>query len=152
MNAVIITDNAEERTLLARVIQQAGLTVRPAPDFTNLLQSWDATRVDLVIVAQSSQQLPDAIHQLRLMSAATIIVIADFVSADVRGALYEAGADLVLVRPYSQRLLILQAGIMAQQGCGHSLRQQLAKRPMATQPVEPFITPVNQARSALLYS
>jgi CheY-like chemotaxis protein len=127
MKAVIITNNGEERILLTHVVERAGLLVQPTDNFDSVVQGWPKAPADLVILAQASEQLQDALHQARLVTPAPIIVVTDFINDRTRVALYEAGADLVLVRPYSPRLLMVQAGIMAQQGHGRSSRQPTSR-------------------------
>ncbi|CAN5710968.1 hypothetical protein BH10CHL1_BH10CHL1_08190 [soil metagenome] len=150
MRAIIISHNGEERILLAQVLQQAGLSVHPTDNFDSFVQGWAPAPVDLVILALPSEQLQATMHQARIMTTAPIIVIADFINDSARVALYEAGADLVLVRPYSPRLLMVQAGIMAQQGYGRSSYQPI-RQLVTPMPAEALLA-APRLRSAALYS
>ncbi|MCX6044619.1 MAG: hypothetical protein NT075_05855 [Chloroflexi bacterium] len=150
MKAIIITPNGAERILLAQVLQQAGLSVQPTDNFDSFVQGWASTSVDLVILALPAEQLQMAMPQTRLITNAPLIVIADFINDSARVALYKAGADLVLVRPYSPRLLMVQAGIMAQQGYARSAQQPI-RQLVAPMPAESFLSGSRQ-RSATLYS
>ncbi len=116
MNAAIIAPDTEERIQLTNVLQSAGLTVLIVNHFDDLNQGWSTQPIDLVVFAQPTEQLLDAIRHTRQITSAPIIAITNFIHDDVRVSLYGAGADLVLVRPYSPRLLMVQAGMMAQHG------------------------------------
>ena len=151
MNAIIITQNAEERMLLTQVMQWAGLSVLSNQNFDSFAQDALEKPVDLIILAQETTQLQDAMWHARRVSGAPIIVIADFINDDARVALYEAGADLVLVRPYSPRLLMVQAGMIAQRGGGMAFPHP-SKVPAPMLSVEPFVPPVRPLRNASLYS
>ncbi len=116
MNAAIIAPQTQERIQLTDILQRAGLTVLTADHFDDLSQGWSTQPIDLVVFVQPTDHLLDAIRHTRQITSAPIIAITTFIHDDIRVSLYGAGADLVLVRPYSPRLLMVQAGMMAQHG------------------------------------
>jgi len=150
MNAAIIAPPTEERIQLMEVMQSAGLTVLIANHFDDLSQGWATQPIDLVVFVQPTDQLLDAIRHTRQITSAPIIAITNFIHDDVRVALYSAGADLVLVRPYSPRLLMVQAGMMAQHGFTMA-RAQPPRLPFNGVPV-PAAIPMAQGGRARLYS
>ncbi len=151
INAAIISENMEERMLLTQVMRMAGLSVWSDENFDKFPQSELENPIDLLILAPETAMLQEAVRQARLFSSAPMIVIADFINDDIRVRLYEAGADLVLVRPYSPRLLMVQAGMMAQRDVTLGLYQPF-QRPLAATPAGGFIPSVRSNVTAPLYS
>jgi DNA-binding response OmpR family regulator len=150
MNTAIITSDAEERIQLTDVLQRAGLTVQAVDHFDDLGQTGVSQPIDLVVLVQPTDQVLDAIRHTRQLTAAPIIAITHFIHDDVRVSLYDAGADLVLVRPYSPRLLMVQAGMMAQHGFG-MVRAQPSRLPFNRVAI-PTPMSVAQGTAARLYS
>lgn len=151
MKAVIINQNKEEQILLTQALQWAGLSVQAEENVEYLLLRERADPADLLIFAQETPKLEEAIKQARLFSSAPIIAIADFIPEDTRVKLYEAGADLVLVRPYSPRLFMVQAGMLAQRELTRGIPQPF-QRPSLVAPLSVFVPPVHQPNSPPLYS
>ncbi|MFN8487190.1 MAG: hypothetical protein U0350_06320 [Caldilineaceae bacterium] len=151
MNAAIISANKEERILLTQVVRLAGLSVWGDENFDKFPQNGLDNPVDLLILAPETALLQAAVRQARLFSAAPMIVIADFINDDTRVKLYDAGADLVLVRPYSPRLLLVQAGMMAQRDVTLGLYQPF-QRPLAAASSPGFIPSARPVVGASLYS
>ncbi len=151
INAAIISNNMEERMLLTQVMRMAGLSAWSDENFDKFPQSELENPVDLLILAPETAMLQEAVRQARLFSSAPMIVIADFINDDTRVNLYEAGADLVLVRPYSPRLLMVQAGMMAQRDVTLGLYRPF-QRPLAPAPAGGFIPSVRSSVSTPLYS
>lgn len=150
MNAAIITSDTEERIQLTDVLQRAGLNTLVVDYFDDLSQAGASQPIDLIVFVQPTDQLLDAIRHTRQITSAPIIAITNFIHDDVRVSLYGAGADLVLVRPYSPRLLMVQAGMMAQ----HGFTMARAQPPRV--PFNPVTIPtpmsVAQGNVARLYS
>jgi DNA-binding response OmpR family regulator len=151
INAAIISENMEERMLLTQVMRMAGLSVWSDENFDKFTQSELENPVDLLILAPETAMLQEAVRQARLFSSAPMIVVADFIHDDTRVRLYDAGADLVLVRPYSPRLLMVQAGMMAQRDATLGLYQPF-QRPLAAASTGGFIPSVRSNVTAPLYS
>lgn len=107
MYAMLISQNNDERAVLSFVLQRAGLAVTSATDLERALKSWLERPADLIVLA-----LPgDCMEQSRRVRAETpvpLVMIVNPIEEDVHYALLEAGADLVLQRPFSARLLIAQ--------------------------------------------
>ncbi len=117
MYALLIAQDPDEMAVLSLVLQRAGLAVTTAKDLERAMQNWAERPADLVLVA-----LPggDPLAQVRLVRAETEVPLGVVVSAmdeDLHCALIEAGADLVIPRPFSARLLIAQVrGLLRRAG------------------------------------
>lgn len=115
MQAYIYTPQAVEAASIKSGLQTIGILVKTSKDPKDMLEHWPHTVVDLVIWAVDSvdEVLLNQLHQIRTQANSTIITITEFVTEKDKIRLYEAGADLVVDRPYS--LGILQAQIKSMQ-------------------------------------
>jgi DNA-binding response OmpR family regulator len=108
MYAMLLAKNADERALLSVVLQRAGLAVTTSNDLERALRSWLERPADLIVLALGGNPLVH-VRRTRAETPVPIIVVVNPVEEDVHYALLEAGADLVIPRPFSARLLIAQA-------------------------------------------
>ena len=107
MYAMLLAQNADERAVLTLVLQRAGLAVTTARDLERAMKGWLERPVDLVALALEGDPLGH-VHHVRSESPVPIISIVNPVEEHVHYALLEGGADLVISRPFSARLLIVQ--------------------------------------------
>ena len=108
MYAMLLADNADERAVLSLVLQRAGLAVTAARDLDRAMKSWLERPADLIVLALGGEPLA-LVRQTRADTPAPLIVIAAPMDEDAQFSVLEAGADLVIFRPFSARLLIAQA-------------------------------------------
>lgn len=108
MLALILCDEADETALLGLTAQRAGAMVQSSPRLEHALQILQRQQVDLIIIALRSGALVDTTRRIRRDSAISLAVISPSRDEDTLCRVYEAGADVVLTRPYSARLLIYQ--------------------------------------------
>ncbi len=107
MYAMLLAENADERAVLSLVLQRAGLAVTMAHDLGRAMKTWPERPADLLVLALGGDPLAHVRH-LRAETPVPIILIIDPVEEDTHYALFEAGGDLVIFRPFSARLLIVQ--------------------------------------------
>jgi DNA-binding response OmpR family regulator len=107
MYAMLLAGNADERAILSLVLQRAGLAVTMAHDLERAMKTWPERPADLLVLAFGGDPVAH-VRRIRADTPVPIISIVDPVVEDVHHALFEAGADLVVFRPFSARLLILQ--------------------------------------------
>lgn len=116
MYAMLIAQNADERAILSLVLQRAGLAVTTATDLERAMRSWTERPADLILLAVSGDPL-EQVRRVRAETEVPLAVIVDPVREDLHYDLLEAGADRVLARPYSGRLLIARVrGLMRRAG------------------------------------
>ena len=104
---MLIAQNPDERAVLSLVLQRSGVAVTMATELERAMRSWLERPADLLVVALDG----DAVAHVRRIRADTevpLIMIMRPVDEDLHYDLLQAGADLVLTRPYSTRLLIAQ--------------------------------------------
>jgi DNA-binding response OmpR family regulator len=107
MYAMLLAQNADERAVLSLVLQRAGLAVTTAADLERAMKTWLDRPADLIVLAIAGDPLVH-VSRTRSETLVPIVVIGDRVEEGSHCALLEAGADLVLCRPFSARLLIAQ--------------------------------------------
>jgi DNA-binding response OmpR family regulator len=118
MYALLLAQNADEKALLSVVLQRAGLAVTSAADREHAMLTWPERPADLILLAlQGNDPLAD-VRRIRNETAVPIIAIVDQTEESVHCQLLECGADLVLQRPYSARLLIAQVRALLRRAGG----------------------------------
>lgn len=106
MYALLITQDADEAAVLTLVLQRAGLAVTTARDLERAMQSWPERPADLILVALAKPDPIAQVHRIRGQTEVPLGIVVDSAAEDLQYALLEAGADLVIPRPFSARLLI----------------------------------------------
>jgi DNA-binding response OmpR family regulator len=107
MYALLICPNPDERALLSLALQRAGLAVTTAGALDRALDTWEERPADLILIAAAGDPL-DQIRRIRAETNVPVIQILDGSSEETLSQVLEAGADLVVARPFGARLLIAQ--------------------------------------------
>jgi DNA-binding response OmpR family regulator len=107
MYAMLLAQNVDERAVLSLVLQRAGLAVTTGYDLERAMKSWLDRPSDLIVMSLKGDLLAH-IRRARAESPVPVVVVVDPPDEDIHCALLEAGADLVVARPFSARLLIAQ--------------------------------------------
>ncbi len=107
MYAMLLADNADERAVLSVVLQRAGLAVTMSQNLERAMKSWLERPADLVVLALGGD-LASQVRHARAETPVPLVVITSPIDEDLHFSILEAGADMVVVRPFSSRLLIAQ--------------------------------------------
>jgi len=107
MYAMLLAKNTDERAVLSLVLQRAGLAVTAARDLDRAMKSWLERPADLIVMAIDGDPVA-LVRQTRADTPAPLIVVTNRTDEDTHFSVLEAGADLVIFRPFSARLLIAQ--------------------------------------------
>lgn len=107
MYAMLLAQNPDERAVLSLVLQRAGLAVTTGYDLERAMKSWLDRPSDLIVLSLKGDLLA-YIRRARAESPVPIVVVVDPPDEDIHCAILEAGADLVVARPFSARLLMAQ--------------------------------------------
>ena len=121
MYALLLTQNADERAVLSLALQRAGLAVTTATDLERALHAWSDKPTDLILLALRSDEALDDVRRIRTRTTVPIVLIANQIEEDTHYELLEAGADLVVSRPFSTRLLIAQMRALVRRSGGMPL-------------------------------
>jgi DNA-binding response OmpR family regulator len=115
MNALLICNDADETAILSLVLQRVGLAVGYAMDPDRAARMWAHQPADVVLMALRGAEHPvEAVRRLRAVMDVPLVVISAIGDEDDLIRAFQAGADWILVRPYSVRLLIPQLRALLQ--------------------------------------
>jgi DNA-binding response OmpR family regulator len=118
MQASLLAFNADEGAVLRLVLQRAGLAARITADLEEASRDWPNQNSDLLVLAFRRDVPIPFVRQLRARIAVPLVVISEPLSEDSRIDLLESGADLVISRPYSGRLLIAEIRALLRRTAG----------------------------------
>jgi len=108
VHALLVCDDEEETALLRLLLQRVGLTVQVASSLERAMQAHTERGVDAVVLALRVGSPRAQVLRVRRDSEAGVVLISSTDDEDEICGAYESGADVVVVRPYSARLLGMQ--------------------------------------------
>lgn len=120
MQALLLSDQTDESAVLRLILQRAGFTVHAVTDLDHALEVWTDRPSDIILIALTTQKT-ELLHQVRLLrgqAVVPIVAITEAPSENHRADLLDAGADVVVPRPYTVRFLIAQMRALARRGTG----------------------------------
>jgi len=106
LQAIIAAGDPEERDYLSFLLRHVGLAVARTAESRHLPSVLAEHPVDLILLALDQQQdIVDVTSQIRAVAQAPLVLVSERLSESQHCALLDAGADLVIERPYSSKLL-----------------------------------------------
>lgn len=107
MQAMVIAENKEDRDFIGFVIRHTGLAVATSMDSKRVVPTFTERPVDLILLSSANADSSlKTIEDLRKVAQQTpLILLIERLTEDQHCALLDAGADLVLERPFSPRIL-----------------------------------------------
>ena len=107
MESLIYSSHPGETSILGAIVQEAGSSFRAVKDIESVVDSVHHRPVDLAMlsIAGDSARYLQVIRQLRVHTVIPIVLIVDPLSEDAQVDLLDAGADLVITRPFGIRVL-----------------------------------------------
>jgi DNA-binding response OmpR family regulator len=117
MYALALVQNSDERAVLSLVLQRVGMAVTAGGGLERALRLWPERPADLILLALEGDPL-SLVRRVRAETTVPVVVIASQVDEEIHYELLEAGADLVVPRPFSARLLIAQVRALLRRTTG----------------------------------
>jgi DNA-binding response OmpR family regulator len=108
MRALLISQDPDESAILSLVLQRAGLNVTRSRQIPPNLKEENHDPFRLFMLASPEGSPLGPVKALRAQTQAPLIVIGGHLDEATQVVLLESGADLVVLRPFSARLLIVQ--------------------------------------------
>ena len=119
MYALLIAQNTDERAVLSLVLQRAGVAVTTGNELERAMRSWLERPADLILLALGGSLTGDtaggladdpvaSVGRIRAETEVPVVVVVDETREALHYDLLQSGADLVISRPFSARLLIAQ--------------------------------------------
>lgn len=108
MRALLISQDPDESAILSLILQRAGLNVTRSRQIPPNLREENHDTLRLFVLAAPEGSPLGQVRALRVQTQAPLIVIAEHLDEATQAVVLESGADLVILRPFSARLLIAQ--------------------------------------------
>lgn len=118
MYALLLARDSDEKAVLSLVLQRVGLAVNTTNDLERALQVWPQRPADLILLALGDDEPLTNVQCIRAETTVPIVVIVSQMGEGLHYELLEAGADLVIPRPFSARLLIAQVRALLRRAGG----------------------------------
>jgi len=108
MLALLACDDTVETAILSLALQLAGVNSSLTGDLNKALRSWPQRPADMVLLSLRRGSALELTRRVRGQTEVPLVLICNAHNEDVLCQVLEAGADLVIPRPYSVRLLAMQ--------------------------------------------
>ncbi|MBC7251604.1 MAG: response regulator transcription factor [Anaerolineae bacterium] len=118
MYALLIERDPDEMAVLSLVLRRAGLAVTAANDFESAMESWLERPADFILLAVEGADPLAQVRRVRAQTEVPLVVVLSDVEESVHYELLESGADIVITRPFSARLLIAQIRALLRRASG----------------------------------
>lgn len=108
MRALLICQDPDETAILSLVLQRAGLNVTRARQLPDPLPQSQENPPDLIVLVASEGTPLPIVKSIRAQGPLPLMIITDPLDEATQVVTLDAGADVIIVRPFSARLLIAQ--------------------------------------------
>lgn len=113
MHAMVVAAESEDRDFFSFALRHAGLAVAQTGSVQHLPSALQDHGVDLILlVLDPRQRAVDEVHRIRQQTQAPLITVVENMTEADHCSLLDAGADLILNRPLSSRLLVRYARML----------------------------------------
>jgi DNA-binding response OmpR family regulator len=120
MYALLLARDPEEIAILSLALKRAGLAVNVANDPAGAVRTWPERPADLIVLAIDGD-LVTHINRFRGITSMPIVTVVEPISEALHCKILEAGADWIVVRPFSTKLLIAQLQALMRRAGGVQL-------------------------------
>lgn len=106
MQAMVIADDSEDRDFFSYVLRHTGLAVSQTSNVRSVSSAFRDHAVDVILLVLNARTAQvKEIEEIRLSTQAPIVLVVERLTEQEYCALLDAGADIVLERPLSARIL-----------------------------------------------
>ena len=106
MEALLFCEFDDEAAILKNILQYAGLDTRLIKHLSRAMDSWPEKPADLIFITLTETKYLELVKQMRNHTVVPIVLLTEMLPEDVQVSLYEGGVDLIVIKPYSVRLLL----------------------------------------------
>jgi DNA-binding response OmpR family regulator len=120
MQAILFSPHLEEASVLTLLLQRVGFNVRTVHNLDQSIDAWPEQPADFILITlpEDISKAIKHIEQVRLHTVIPICIISDPINESLQVDLLEAGADVVLLRPYGVRFLHAQIKALLRRSAG----------------------------------
>ncbi|MGB2897358.1 MAG: hypothetical protein WBB65_14490, partial [Anaerolineales bacterium] len=107
MEAIVISDDQDEKDIIVFLMRKAGLAVASSSDLLRILKNWSDHAADLLLLALSDAETSPlkSLNTVREVTQVPLVMIVNPQIEKIICSLLQQGADMVLERPVSPSLL-----------------------------------------------
>ena len=121
MHVLVVCDSADEGAILSFALKREGVVVTPASDLEEAMRASIAGPVDLVVLSLRQGSLAAQVRRVRRDSEACLVLVSGRSDDDDFCEAFQAGADAIIPRPYSVRVLTMQIKALLRRSRGTTL-------------------------------
>ena len=120
MQALLFSPHLEEASVLHLLLQKAGFTIRTVHNLDQAIDAWPEQPAEFVLISLPEDTLKAKIQieKIRLHTVIPICIISDPINEGLQVELLEAGADIVIFRPFGIRFLLAQIKALLRRSAG----------------------------------
>lgn len=107
MYAMLVVQDDDDLAILSLILQRTGLAVITTHDLSKALSMWVERPADILVTAIPEMGVKD-INIIRRETVAPLLMLTEPLAEVDHVQLLNAGADMIVQRPFSARLLIAQ--------------------------------------------
>lgn len=113
MQAILVADDHEEKEISSFILRRIGISVASSSDHERVLKNWTEHPADLIVLALTENWTPlKVIEAVRKVTQIPLLLVVDPQSEKAYCNLLKSGADIVLERPVSSRVLATHAEVL----------------------------------------
>jgi DNA-binding response OmpR family regulator len=113
MQAIVVSTDPDEKDILTYVLRRAGFAVASSSGLTRVLSNWTDHPADIIVVGTTeASSLEKSAVSVREVTQVPLLFVTDPLSEQALYNLLMKGADLVLQRPVSPKVLAAYAQIL----------------------------------------
>lgn len=121
MYALLFAQDPDEAAILSLVLQRAGLFVTGANRLESAVKLTQEQPTKLILLASKETTSIAYVRRLHAEAEVPLIIITPQLDEETHIEILEAGADLIIMRPFSAKLLIAQVRALLRQTQGVSV-------------------------------
>ena len=118
MYALLIAKDEDDIAIFSIALQRAGLAVSTATELERTMQTWTERPGDIILLDLPDHDPGEQVRRIRSETIVPLIMTAHSADEALQCELLKLGADLVLVPPFSAKLLIAQIGVLMRRAGG----------------------------------
>ena len=120
MQALLFSPDIEEAAVLNLLLQKAGFNVRTVHNLDQAIDAWPEQPADFVLITLPEDVSKAKLHieKIRLHTVIPICIISDPINESLQVELLEAGADLIVCRPFGIRFMLAQIKALLRRSAG----------------------------------
>lgn len=122
MYALLIAKDEDEIAVFSTILQRVGLAVTTAKDMEWAMQTWTERPSDIILAVLSDQEAHEQVRRIRAETIVPLILKIQSADESLHCELLSLGADLVIVPPFSPKLLITQISVLMRRAGGVSVQ------------------------------